>query len=90
MKNVEDNQLKKCIFMVYEEFRKVFQNIFGVYDEDTNEIDVEYELDGIYFCGISNEDVYKEISKYFDVTVTSIHADDCEYLGIWICYKEDV
>jgi uncharacterized pyridoxamine 5'-phosphate oxidase family protein len=89
MKNVRDCQLKKCIFMSYEEFREVFQNIFGVYDGEEIQIDVEYEFDGLYFCGITDEQVYKEVSKYFDVTVTSIHADDCEFLGVWICYKEE-
>lgn len=35
-----------------------------------------------------NEYITDTLSKYFDVTVTSVHADDCEHLGIWICYKE--
>ena len=35
-----------------------------------------------------NEDITETLSKYFDVTVTSVHADDSEYLGVWICYKE--
>ena len=87
MKNVRENQLKKCIFMEAEEFKKVFVDVFGEYDEDTNEIDVEFDLDGIYFCAISNEDVYTELSKYFDVNITSIHIDDCECVGVWICYR---
>ena len=35
-----------------------------------------------------NEDITETLSKYFDVTVTSVHADDSEYLRVWICYKE--
>ena len=90
MKNVRETQLKKCIFMTTDEFKEVFVEIFGQYDEDTNEIDVEFNtLDGIYFCAISNQDVYAKLSEYFDVTVTSIHLDDCEHLGVWICYKEE-
>ncbi len=88
MKNVRENQLKKCIFMETEDFEEVFVNVFGEYDEDTNEVDVEFDtVDGIYFCGISNEDVYTELSKYFDVNVTSIHIDDFDTIGVWICYK---
>ena len=87
MKNVRENQLKKCIFMEADEFKKVFANVFGEYDEDTNEIEVEFGYDGIYFCAISNEDVYKELSKYFDVEITSIHIDDFDVMGVWIVYK---
>lgn len=90
MKNVRDNQLKRCIIMKTEEFKKVFTSIFGKYDADTNQIDVEFNgCEGIYFCGISDTEVYKKMSEYFDVIVTSIHLDDCEYdIGVWIVYKE--
>ena len=88
MKNVKENQLKKCIFMEVDEFQKVFVNVFGEYNENTNEIDVEFDIvDGIYFCGISNKDVYTELSKYFDINITSIHIDDFDTIGVWICYK---
>lgn len=58
---------------------------------------VEYKYDGIYYEDTEkaeeaetywNEYITETLSKYFDVTVTSIHADDCEYFGVWICYKE--
>ena len=87
MKNVKENQLKKCIFMITEDFKEVFVNVFGEYDEDTNEVDVEFDYDGIYFCGISNEDVYTKLSEYFDINITSIHIDDCDTIGVWIVYK---
>ncbi len=89
MRNIRENQLKKCIFMTTDEFSKVFVDIFGEYNEDTNEIDIEFDtVDGIYFCGISNEDVYIKLSKYFDINITSIHIDDFDTIGVWICYKE--
>jgi uncharacterized pyridoxamine 5'-phosphate oxidase family protein len=88
VKNVKEYQLKKCIFMEAEEFKKVFVDVFGEYNEDTNEIDVEFDtVEGIYFCGISIEDVYTELSKYFDVDITSIHIDDFDIIGVWICYR---
>jgi len=85
MKNVRENQLKKCIFLTDDEFKSVFAERFSKYEDVDVEIDA-YE--GIYFCGISNEEVYKNLSEYFDVEITSIHIDDCEYTGVWIVYKE--
>lgn len=91
MKNMENYQLKKCIFMELEEFKDLILNITGGLKR------VEYELDGIYYEDTDeaeesetywNEYITETLSKYFGVTVTSIHADDCEYLGIWICYTE--
>lgn len=88
MKNVKEYQLRKCIIMDIEDFKKVFVNVFGEYEENINEIDVEIDInDGIYFCGISNEDVYMKLSMYFDTEIISIHVDDCDYTGVWICYK---
>lgn len=90
MKNVRENQLKKCIFMDTDEFKEIYVQVFGVYDVETNQIDVEFNTcEGIYFDGISNQDVYAKLSEYFEITITSIHLDDCEYPGVWICYKEE-
>lgn len=89
MKNIKENQLKKCIFMLEEEFRKMFTNIFGEYDGEENEIDVEINAyEGIYFDAVTEEEVYEKISEYYGVNVTSIHIDQCDNIGIWICYKE--
>jgi uncharacterized pyridoxamine 5'-phosphate oxidase family protein len=90
MKNVRDSQIKKCFFFTEEEFKEIFVELFGEYDEDTNEVDIEIDLiEGIYFCGISNQDVYTKLSEYFDVEVTSVHSDSCqECIGIWIVYKD--
>jgi uncharacterized pyridoxamine 5'-phosphate oxidase family protein len=89
MKNVRDSQIKKCFFFTEEEFKEIFIELFGEYDEDTNEVDIEIDLtEGIYFCGISNQDVYTKLSEYFDVEVTSVHSDSCqECIGIWVVYK---
>lgn len=90
MKNVRENQLKKCIFMELDEFTNLIEEITDGLQT------VEYE-DGIYMTATQkaedtdtwwNEDILESLSKYFDVEVTSFHSDSCEYVGVWICYKE--
>lgn len=89
MKNVRDSQLKKAIFFTEEEFKEEFVKVFGKYNEDTNEVDVELDpIEGIYFCGITSEDVYAKMSEHFDVEVTSIHSDCFALNGIWVVYKD--
>ena len=83
MKNVEKPQLKKCIFMLCDEFELIMKRLG---------FNAECGYDGIYFSKaneiIYDEDAYKALSDYFDVKVTSVHCDDCEYMGAWIVYKE--
>ena len=91
MRNIEKYELKKSIFMELDEFNELVLSLTdGLYQ-------VEYELDGIFFSDTEkaektgnhwNGDIEETLSEYFDVIVTSIHADDCDLLGIWICYKE--
>lgn len=90
MKNIRENQLKKCIFMELEDFTSLVEKL-------TDRLQtVEYE-DGIYLTHTDkaeetdtywNEDILETFSKYFDVDVTSFHSDNCEYVGVWICYKD--
>lgn len=91
MKNVENYQLKKCIFMSLNEYKDLILKVTDGLKR------VDYEYDGIWYEHTDkaeeldvwcNEDITETLSKYFGVTVTSVHADDSEYLGIWICYKE--
>lgn len=89
MKNVKENQLKKCIFMKLAEFESLVIQItdglkeveyeFGMYYIDTDKA----EAMDVYW----NEDIEKTLSKYFGVNVTSVHADDCDDVGVWIVYK---
>ena len=90
VKNVRENQLKKCIFMELDVFTKLIEEITD------GLLTVEYE-DGIYITSTQktedtdtlwNENILETLSKYFDVEVTSLHSDNCEYVGVWICYKE--
>jgi len=90
MKNVRESQLKKCIFLTLEEFDETIKEIFGpeastLYQYegiciDSGNDDVEYD----------DDEIYARLSDYFDVNVTSFHSDNCEYVGVWVCYKERV
>ncbi len=85
MKNAKQSQLKKCIYKEYEEFKQDVLIALG------NDVEIYRDCDGIYFeCNevpLYTVEVLAGISKYYDVEVTSIHIDDCELLGVWICYK---
>ena len=90
MKNVKENQLKKCIFMELETFTDMIEKITD------GLLTVECE-DGIYMTNSQkagdtntwwNEDILETLSKHFDVEVTSLHSDNYEDVGVWICYKE--
>ena len=90
MQNVRENQLKKCIFMELDEYKDLVNKV----TDGLKEVDCEF---GLFYMSTEkadetntywNEDIEVTLSKYFDVTVTSIHADDCEeYVGVWICYR---
>lgn len=88
MKNVRENQLKKCIFLNQCDFQQILCEVF-----DTN-VYIHYSLEGCWYeadndLDISDNDICVELSKYFDVNVTSVHIDDCEDIGIWVVYKEE-
>lgn len=90
MKNVKENQIKNCIYETLEDFTEIYKNIFGKSEEDCEDFDVDFDSEeGIYFCGIDNEEVYKEMAKYYGVSeVVTIHTDHWENTGVWIVYKE--
>ena len=87
MKNVKPTQLKTAICLTSDEYENVLQEIFG------QKIVVHADLDGIWYeassddCDVDNN-LLEKLKEYFDVNdVTSVHADDCEYVGIWIIYR---
>jgi len=82
MKNVENTMLKTAIFMEQDRFEQLLYNLTG--DEtDDDFVGGTYITDGIY---ISDETLEK-LKTYFDVNITSIHADDADVVGIWIIYR---
>lgn len=86
MKNVKDYQLKKCIFMETEEFDRIIKTVFG------EEFEADFGLDGISVWsraeGLSEKEINEGLSEYFDATITSVHVDDFDDMGVWICYIE--
>ena len=85
MKNVLQRQLKRAIFMRYEEFKSLVNELCG--DESC----VDLDADGIDFAGSNGDSnsVIEALNEYYDISITSIHADDCvSDAGVWICYKE--
>lgn len=87
MKNVNDMQIKKCIFKELDEFKQDVAAFFG------NDTTVECYDDGIVIeaneDALYTEEILAGLAKYYDVKeVTSIHIDDCEVVGLWIVYKD--
>ena len=90
MKNVRDSQLKKAIFLEKEQYEEALLEIFGI------DVSVHPDLDGIWYE--YNEEALEDeienvllekLADYFDVDeVTSVHADDCDTVGIWVVYKD--
>ena len=83
MKNVLPEQLRKCIFLLADEFKEIAGKLG---------IQVETGWEGIFYSkdndDIDDKDVYAALSEYFGAEVTSVHCDDCDYMGVWIVYKE--
>lgn len=52
-----------------------------------------YDMDGLWFEyfdeTITNIDevVINKLSAYFDRKVSSIHIDDCDYVGVWVVFE---
>lgn len=92
MKNVRLEDLKKCIFMLYDEFAALICALTDGMAE------IGYD-EGIYITSSfkakgtgyepSNAEIMRNLSDYFAVNVTSFHSDDCDLRGVWICYKEE-
>jgi len=77
MKNTNKNMLKTAIFMDFDAFRELVQKITGYGGN------VSYDGYGIYV----SENGMSALEKYFDVSITSVHADDCDFTGVWVVYK---
>lgn len=80
----KNTSFMNCIYMTIDDYKKIIKEIFG------SDSDVWYDMDGIWY-DIKDTgkglDVLSELSKYFDCEVTSAHADDCDFVGVWIAYN---
>lgn len=88
VKHVQANQLKTCIFIEGSKFEQTVKAILG------DNISVTYDYDGITFHDNDNDDdeldtayIYSKLSEYYGINISSIHIDDCDIVGVWICYK---
>lgn len=87
MKNIKNDIYKvKCLLTNLENFKDIIQEILK-----DKTIEVGYSLDGISIYNndktFKDEEICEKLSKYFDVKITSFHADDCDYPCIWIVYN---
>lgn len=89
--HVRPNQTCTCICKDSDEFDRDLRMIYGT------KVITDYSMDGLS-VGVTNargEDEYiideqlcKDLSKFYNVRVTSVHIDDNEYpIGVWIVYK---
>lgn len=92
MKNTEKVSFKTSMFMTFDDYRDLISELSdglkevawdtsdGLYYEDSQKaIDTDNYLEEL--------NVEKMLSEYFDTEVTSVHCDDCEFVGVWIVYK---
>ena len=77
---------KTCLFIMIDDFRELLEDA-GI------PLDVSIEMDGIAYHSETDEDwtddkINQTLGEFLGVKITSIHADDCDYPGIWIVYKD--
>lgn len=86
MRNIRENQRKTCIIKTSDEFDRDIRQITN------GQVTVSYEMDGISFISenddITEENIMSKLSELYRIWVTSIHIDDCDMIGVWICYKD--
>ena len=83
MKNIENTMLKTAIFMEVDRFKHLLYDLTGG-ETDDDFVGGTYITDGIYI----SDDALAKLQAYFDVNITSIHADDADTVGIWIVYRD--
>ena len=83
MKNVEKTMLKTAIFIDKDRFEQLLYDLTGG-ETDDDFVGGTYITDGIYVT----DDALEKMKAYFDVNITSIHADDADTVGIWIVYRD--
>lgn len=84
MKNIENHQLKTCIFELRD-------NFIGIVSELKDCENYNFENFTYAYPGSDNEldkILCTRLAEYYDVkAVTSIHTDDHDLTGVWICYR---
>lgn len=87
MQNVRPAQLKTTIYLDLDEYKELVNTLFP-------HTYVHCETDGLWyerdegFPEFENEELYTAMAQYFNVSeVSSVHIDDCDFVGVWIVYK---
>ena len=82
---------KSCLCLGYEEFEALCEEATGVDD-----LQFHYDMDGLWVeeytekeNGYDLEKVIEALSEALGITITSIHIDDCDMVGVWIVYKPE-
>lgn len=90
MQNVTEYEQKTCIFKMLDDFEH------DLAAATHNAVKTNCDLEGISFESKLNEDadidhawILQKLSEFYDVHITSIHIDDCDMIGVWICYKKE-
>lgn len=92
MENVTPYNLKTCILLTTDEYSNIIHELLN------HEYDVEFSYDGISYMPydennekeVDTDALYSQLAEYFSVTkVTSIHTDDCDICGVWLCYTNE-
>lgn len=81
MKAEHKAKKKTALFFTSDEFERLLPQ--GVVPH--------YDLDGLWFDNLkeneTDEDVYAYLEKELDVKISSVHIDDCDYVGVWLVLK---
>ena len=79
MKNVKASMKKKAVFLELDKFEELVEELTN----GENTVYVEYG-------DVTLDDgVLEKIAEYYDVNITSIHADCCDVVGIWLIYDKE-
>lgn len=79
--------VKRALYITFEDFSEFVTPLFKDYDEFNVTFNYE-DGEGIFFCSVSNEEVYERVGAALGVEVESIHTDHFEVTGVWIVIKK--
>ena len=81
MKAEYKSKVKTTLCFPYDEFERLLPQ--GVIPH--------YDTDGLWFETLkedeTDEAIYAYLEKELDVKISSVHIDDCDYVGVWIVLK---
>ena len=75
--------IKETVCVSKDKFEEILDDIYGIHEYDT-----EYSLDGLSIWTEESKElpIEEDLSKYFGRAVSTVHLDDCEYIGVWIVF----